>query len=38
MTTLQDISALSILERKHPLPRPVNLTTAQLSHAVEAEA
>lgn len=38
MTALQDISALSILERKHPLPRPVNLTTAQLSHAVEAEA
>lgn len=38
MTTLQDITALSIIERNHPLPHPVNLTTAQLTRAVEAEA
>jgi predicted extracellular nuclease len=38
MTTLRDVSALNILERKHPLPRPVHLTTAQLTHAIEAEA
>lgn len=38
MTTLQDITALSIVERDHPLPHPVNLTTAQLTRAVEAEA
>ncbi len=38
MTTLQNITSLVILERNHPLPRPITLTTAQLSHAVEAEA
>lgn len=38
MTTLQDITALSIIERNHPLPHPVNLTTAQITRAVEAEA
>ena len=38
MTTLQDISVLNIIERNHPLPHPVNLTTAQLTRAVEAEA
>ncbi|MCK9584775.1 MAG: hypothetical protein M0R69_07715 [Candidatus Cloacimonetes bacterium] len=38
MTTLQDITALSIIERNHPLPHPVSLTTAQLTRAVEAEA
>lgn len=38
MTTLQDITALSVIERNHPLPHPVNLTTAQLTRAVEAEA
>lgn len=38
MTTLQDVTALSILERNHPLPHPVILTTAQLGRAVEAEA
>jgi len=38
MTTLQDVTKLSILERNHPLPHPVILTTAQLGRAVEAEA
>ncbi|MDI3503378.1 MAG: hypothetical protein PWP64_314 [Candidatus Cloacimonadota bacterium] len=38
MTTLQDITALSILERNHPLPPPVILTTAQLTRGIEAEA
>jgi hypothetical protein len=38
MTTLQDISSLTILERNHILPHPVVLTTAQLTRAVEAEA
>ncbi len=38
MTTLQDVTALSIIEHNHPLPHPVNLTTAQLTRAVEAEA
>lgn len=38
MTTLQNITSLSLLERNHPLPRPITLTTAQLSHSVEAEA
>lgn len=38
MTTLQDIRPVTILERNHPLPRPVILTTAQLTRAVEAEA
>jgi predicted extracellular nuclease len=38
MTTLQDISSTEILERNHPLPHPVILTTAQLTRAMEAEA
>jgi len=38
MTTLQDVTKLSIIERNHPLPHPVILTTAQLGRAVEAEA
>jgi len=38
MTTLQDITSLRILERNHPLPKPANLTTAQITHSVEAEA
>jgi len=37
MTTLQDISSTVVLERNHPLPHPVNLTTAQLTRAMEAE-
>lgn len=38
MTSLSDITALTVLERKHPLPHPVILTTAQLTRAEEAEA
>ncbi|HPF08259.1 MAG: hypothetical protein PHU99_05690 [Candidatus Cloacimonetes bacterium] len=38
MTILEDVSSLSILERNHPLPHPVILTTAQLGRAMEAEA
>lgn len=38
MTTLQDVSNLVILERNHPLPHPVILTTSQLGRAMEAEA
>lgn len=38
MTTLQDVTALSILERNHPLPIPAKLTTAQITHSVEAES
>lgn len=38
MTCLQDITNISILERNHPLPHPVVLTTAQLTSAIEAEA
>lgn len=38
MTSLQNITSLTILERNHPLPRPAILTTAQITHAVEAEA
>lgn len=38
MTTLQDITALNIIQRNHPLPLPVTLTTAQLTSSIEAEA
>lgn len=38
MTTLQDVHSISIVEREHPLPHPVVLTTAQLGRAAEAEA
>ncbi|HNQ43947.1 MAG TPA: hypothetical protein PKI59_05930 [Candidatus Cloacimonadota bacterium] len=38
MTCLQDITNTTILERNHPLPHPVTLTTAQLTSAIEAEA
>lgn len=38
MTCLQDVSNIITLERNHPLPHPVALTTAQLTRAEEAEA
>lgn len=38
MTTLQDVQDLRILERNHPLPNPVILTTSQLGRSLEAEA
>ncbi|MDD3536481.1 MAG: hypothetical protein PHC50_10100 [Candidatus Cloacimonetes bacterium] len=38
MTTLQDVQELRILERTHPLPNPVILTTSQLGRSLEAEA
>lgn len=38
MTSILNPDRFRLLERRHPLPQPVNVTTGQLSRSVEAEA